>query len=107
MLPYFLGCPSWSEAAWRGSLYSADMPAATGLATYCQVFNAVEGNTTFYARPAPAALSRWAEQMPAHVHCCAKLPGARRNQLALLWVPATDSSGEPAADRRPVPGDRR
>ena len=54
MLPYFLGCPSWSEAAWRGSLYPADMPAAASLATYCQVFNAVEGNTTFYARPAPA-----------------------------------------------------
>ncbi|WP_265315336.1 hypothetical protein, partial [Pseudomonas aeruginosa] len=20
-LPYFLGCPSWNEAAWRGSFY--------------------------------------------------------------------------------------
>ena len=74
MLPYFLGCPSWSEAAWRGSLYPADMPATASLATYCRVFNAVEGNTTFYARPAPATLARWAEQMPAHFHFCAKLP---------------------------------
>ena len=74
MLPYFLGCPSWSEAAWRGSLYPADMPATASLATYCQVFNAVEGNTTFYARPAPTTLARWAEQMPAHFHFCAKLP---------------------------------
>ena len=74
MLPYFVGCPSWSEAAWRGSLYPADMPATASLATYCQVFNAVEGNTTFYARPAPTTLARWAEQMPAHFHFCAKLP---------------------------------
>ncbi|HSC82181.1 MAG TPA: DUF72 domain-containing protein, partial [Pseudomonas sp.] len=73
-LPYFLGCPSWNEPAWRGSFYPADIKPTATLAHYAQVLNAVEGNTTFYARPTPASVQRWAEQMPANFHFCAKLP---------------------------------
>lgn len=59
-LPYYIGCPSWSENAWREYLYPADARSGDYLALYSQVFNAVEGNTTFYARPRPprAALGR-------------------------------------------------
>lgn len=73
-LPYFLGCPSWNEPAWRGSFYPADLRAADTLGFYSQVFNAVEGNTTFYARPNVETLKRWADTMPADFHFCAKLP---------------------------------
>jgi uncharacterized protein YecE (DUF72 family) len=73
-MPYFLGCPSWSEPAWRGSFYPADMRPADTLSHYAATFNAVEGNTTFYARPAPQTVQRWAEQMPGHFRFCAKLP---------------------------------
>ena len=74
MLPYFLGCPSWNEPAWRGSFYPVDLRPADTLSHYAATFNAVEGNTTFYARPAPQTVQRWAEQMPAHFRFCAKLP---------------------------------
>lgn len=74
MLPYFLGCPSWNEPAWRGSLYPHSARPANFLSLYGQVFNAVEGNTTFYARPSAATVSRWAALMPAHLRFCAKLP---------------------------------
>lgn len=74
MLPYFLGCPSWNEPAWRGGLYPPGSASREFLAGYCRVFNAVEGNTTFYARPGAATLARWAQQMPGHFHFCAKLP---------------------------------
>ena len=74
-LPYFLGCPSWSENAWREYLYPTDAKPNDFLGLYCQVFNAVEGNTTFYARPAPATLERWAQIMPAHFRFTAKFPG--------------------------------
>ncbi|MDD0841862.1 DUF72 domain-containing protein [Pseudomonas sp. Gutcm_11s] len=74
MLPYFLGCPSWNEPAWRGSFYPSDLRPADTLAHYVATFNAVEGNTTFYARPAEQTVQRWAEQMPAHFRFCAKLP---------------------------------
>lgn len=88
MLPYYLGCPSWSEAAWRASLYPAETRASDFLGCYARVFNCVEGNTTFYARPSEQTVARWAEQMPAHFRFCAKLPrdishgGDLREQLA-------------------------
>jgi len=74
-LPYFLGCPSWSENAWREYLYPADARTGDMLGLYSQVFNAVEGNTTFYARPAPATVERWARIMPAGFRFTAKFPG--------------------------------
>jgi len=74
VLPYFLGCPSWNEPAWRGALYPAGLASREFLPAYCRVFNAVEGNTTFYARPAAATLARWAALMPEGFHFCAKLP---------------------------------
>lgn len=74
MLPYFLGCPSWNEPAWRGGLYPAGSASRDFLAAYCRVFNTVEGNTTFYARPAAATLARWAQTMPEGFRFCAKLP---------------------------------
>lgn len=73
-LPYFLGCPSWSEPAWRGGLYPADARTGDFLPLYSQVFNAVEGNTTFYAQPSAETVRRWAELMPADFRFCAKLP---------------------------------
>ncbi|WP_405118651.1 DUF72 domain-containing protein [Pseudomonas leptonychotis] len=88
MLPYYLGCPSWSEPAWRGDLYPEGSRSADFLPLYAQVFNAVEGNTTFYAQPSPETVARWAERMPAHLRFCAKLPreishnGDLREQLS-------------------------
>lgn len=73
-LPYFIGCPSWSENAWRDGLYPADAKPAQFLALYAKVFNAVEGNTTFYARPAPATVERWAQSMPEGFRFTAKFP---------------------------------
>ncbi|WP_460155829.1 DUF72 domain-containing protein [Pseudomonas sp. S2_H10] len=73
-LPYYLGCPSWSENAWRDYLYPPHAKTADFLDLYCQVFNAVEGNTTFYASPAASTVERWAETMPAHFRFTAKFP---------------------------------
>jgi uncharacterized protein YecE (DUF72 family) len=75
LLPYYLGCPSWSENAWREYLYPESARPTEFLELYSQVFNAVEGNTTFYARPAVATVQRWAETMPEHFRFTAKFPG--------------------------------
>ena len=75
VLPYYLGCPSWSENAWRDYLYPPDAKTADFLDLYCQVFNAVEGNTTFYASPAAGTVQRWADTMPEHFRFTAKFPG--------------------------------
>ncbi|WP_442964330.1 DUF72 domain-containing protein [Pseudomonas sp. KNUC1026] len=73
-LPYHLGCPSWSEAAWREDFYPSNARPPEFLAHYAQLFNAVEGNTTFYARPAPSTVERWAEAMPEDFRFTAKFP---------------------------------
>lgn len=75
MSPYFIGCPSWNEQAWRGTVYPSDSRPADALGHYVQLFNAVEGNTTFYAAPNEQTVARWAELMPESFHFCAKLPG--------------------------------
>ncbi|AZD06587.1 protein YecE [Pseudomonas chlororaphis] len=75
LLPYYLGCPSWSENAWREYLYPESARPTDFLGLYCQLFNAVEGNTTFYARPAEATVQRWAQTMPEHFRFTAKFPG--------------------------------
>lgn len=72
--PYYIGCPSWSENAWRQSLYPEDARSSEFLHLYAQVFNAVEGNTTFYARPAPATVERWVQAQPEHFRFTAKFP---------------------------------
>lgn len=88
MLPYYLGCPSWSENAWRDYLYPPAARPADFLHLYAQVFNAVEGNTTFYASPAASTVQRWAEVMPEHFRFTAKFPreishgGDLREQLS-------------------------
>lgn len=73
-LPYFIGCPSWSENAWRGDFYPHDARPPDFLSLYAQLFNAVEGNTTFYARPAPSTVERWGASMPSDFRFTAKLP---------------------------------
>lgn len=74
MLPYFLGCPSWSEPAWRGAIYPQGTASSNFLSQYCQLFNTVEGNTTFYARPSAETIVKWAVAMPEHFRFCAKFP---------------------------------
>lgn len=71
-LPYYIGCPSWADDAWRGSLYPPETRANEYPDLYAQVFNAVEGNTTFYARPNAATIQRWAELWPEHFRFTAK-----------------------------------
>ncbi|MDD1969075.1 DUF72 domain-containing protein [Pseudomonas putida] len=73
--PYYIGCPSWSENAWRESLYPPDARSTDFLELYAQVFNAVEGNTTFYARPKDSTVQRWAQVLPEHFRFTAKFPG--------------------------------
>lgn len=44
------------------------------LARYAELFNAVEGNTTFYGIPAADTVQRWCEQTPESFAFCFKFP---------------------------------
>ncbi len=72
--PLRLGCTQWSDPLWQGTLYTSSSDADQRLAEYCEVFAAVEGNTTFYSLPSAERVARWAELMPTDFCFCGKLP---------------------------------
>lgn len=71
---YYLGCPGWGTKTWVGRLFPPGTKNTDFLARYAEVFNTVEGNTTFYALPSPETVARWREQVPATFRFCFKFP---------------------------------
>lgn len=71
---YFLGCPIWGRKDWVGTLFPPRTPSSAFLARYAEIFNAVEGNTTFYGVPGARTVQRWCEQTPADFAFCFKFP---------------------------------
>ncbi len=71
-LPYRLGLPAWAFPAWRGRYFPAERSPLDG---YARVFNAVEGNTTFYRVPDRDAVKTWGETVAGRdFRFCFKLP---------------------------------
>ncbi len=71
---YYLGCPAWGFKEWVGNLYPRGCRAGEYLSRYAEVFNAVEGNTTFYSLPAVETVQRWREATPQSFRFCFKFP---------------------------------
>jgi len=69
-----LGMPFWGFDGWQGGLYTRDSRSADFLRQYGRVFEAVEGNTTFYAEPSPRTVSKWDREVPSGFRFCFKLP---------------------------------
>ncbi len=80
---YALGCPFWSFPDWNGSLYSHDARPADRLFQYARVFNAVEGNTTFWSVPSPRSVERWRDAVPPGFRFCFKIPRALTHERML------------------------
>lgn len=72
--PLGVGCPMWANRDWVGTFLPSDTPVGGELAAYAQVCNAVEGNTTFYALPAPSTVERWRDATPDGFRFLLKLP---------------------------------
>jgi uncharacterized protein YecE (DUF72 family) len=71
---YYLGCPGWGLKSWVGRLFPPGTKNTDFLARYAEVFNTVEGNTTFYALPTPDTVARWNDQTPPDFRFCFKFP---------------------------------
>jgi uncharacterized protein YecE (DUF72 family) len=80
----FLGLPVWNRPDWTGELYPPSTAPGERLAAYARIFNAVEGNTTFYATPPPATVARWAAQTGPGFRFCFKLPRAITHDRMLV-----------------------
>lgn len=81
---YYLGCPGWGTKTWVGRLFPSGTKHGDFLARYAEVFNTVEGNTTFYALPAAETVARWRAQVPPEFRFCFKFPRAVTHEKILI-----------------------
>jgi uncharacterized protein YecE (DUF72 family) len=69
-----VGCAMWAYQPWQGRYLPPSLPPRGRLRAYASWCNAVEGNTTFYATPAPGTVRSWAEQTAPDFRFVLKLP---------------------------------
>ena len=71
---YFTGSAIWAHTGWIGNFFPKGTKPADFLREYARRLTAVEGNTTFYATPAPSTVARWKDDTPGSFRFCPKLP---------------------------------
>ena len=84
-----VGCAMWTHAPWQGRYLPPALPPRDRLSAYATWCNAVEGNTTFYATPAPGTVRSWAEQTAPDFRFIFKLPKPITHERRLV------DAGEP------------
>jgi uncharacterized protein YecE (DUF72 family) len=79
-----LGCPIWASERWKGTLFTTRALRQDWLRQYSQVFNTVEGNSTFYGLPKRETVERWAEDTGAGFRFALKFPRAISHERRLV-----------------------
>lgn len=79
-----VGCAMWSHTPWQGRFLPRSLPPRERLNAYATWCNAVEGNTTFYATPAPDTVRGWAAQTDPDFRFIPKLPKLLSHQQRLV-----------------------
>jgi uncharacterized protein YecE (DUF72 family) len=78
-----VGCPMWAHRPWAGRFLPTGTPTSRELHAYSRFVNAVEGNTTFYASPAPSTVAKWAELAHPDFRFVFKVPKHVTHELRL------------------------
>jgi len=69
-----IGCSVWTDRSFVGKVYPQGTPARDFLKIYCQQFNTVELNTTFYSIPSVEKVKKWKEAATPGFQFCPKIP---------------------------------
>ncbi|CAH0991683.1 hypothetical protein SIN8267_01795 [Sinobacterium norvegicum] len=80
---FYIGMPQWSSKHWFNTVYPPATPSSEYLYHYSRVFNAVEGNTTFYSLPSIDTVTTWDEQTEDGFHFNFKLPKSVTHEAGL------------------------
>jgi uncharacterized protein YecE (DUF72 family) len=59
-----VGTSGWQYADWRGAFYPPKLPQRLWLSSYCESFDTVEVNSSFYRLPTVETVRRWAGELP-------------------------------------------
>ncbi|MGZ3873394.1 MAG: DUF72 domain-containing protein [Mucilaginibacter sp.] len=76
MIDWHIGCSGFHYKDWRGPFYPADLPQRKWFDYYCEHFNTLELNVTFYRFPQLAFLQNWYQQAPPDFRFAVKAPRA-------------------------------
>lgn len=79
--PLRLGLAMWSQNQWQQTIYGNSQ--AHRLARYAEIFNSVEGNTTFYAIPSLQNVQNWYAATHDNFSFTFKLPKQITHELQL------------------------
>jgi uncharacterized protein YecE (DUF72 family) len=69
---FYVGTSGWVYPHWRGLFYPEPLKQDQWLDYYCQHFDTVEVNNTFYHLPSKAAFEHWREATPSDFRFCVK-----------------------------------
>ncbi len=81
---FYIGCPVWSFKGWVGNFYPPDTKPKDFLREYSRRVTTIEGNTTFYAVPAPKTIESWVTETPDAFRFCPKIPKAISHEGRLV-----------------------
>lgn len=76
MINWNIGCSGFHYKHWKGTFYPEDLPARKWFDYYCQHFNTLELNVTFYRFPQLAVLQTWYNNSPESFRFAVKAPRA-------------------------------
>lgn len=70
----FAGCSGFHYKHWKGNFYPQGLPEKKWFEYYCQFFNSLELNVTFYRFPQLGMLQSWYNKCPDDFHFAVKAP---------------------------------
>jgi uncharacterized protein YecE (DUF72 family) len=74
MKNWWIGCSGFYYKGWRDKFYPPKLPQKKWFEYYCEFFNTVELNVTFYRFPKPEALQSWYLRSPQNFRFTVKAP---------------------------------
>jgi uncharacterized protein YecE (DUF72 family) len=101
-----IGTSGWSYPHWDGVLYRPGLPPAARLARYCEVFDTVELNASYYRWPPVARFARWRRVLPDGFVMSVKAPRglthARKLHQPEPWIERIAAGWHELGERRGV-----
>lgn len=64
-MKWLIGCSGFHYKHWKGEFYPQDLPQTKWFKFYCEHFNTVELNNTFYSFPKINSLQKWYQDSPS------------------------------------------
>lgn len=75
-MEWHIGCSGFHYKDWKGKFYPEDLPQKKWFDFYCEHFDTLELNVTFYRFPQLSFLQNWYQKSPAHFRFSVKAPKA-------------------------------